>query len=131
MPTLRRTAALAATGTLIATTAAAAVVTSAGPASADVERRGACSTGTWELSADREGRAFEVTVDLDRLPAGSTWRIRLAHEGKVVTSVTRRADREGEIELERLRPNTAGKDTFRFSATRVGGGTCRGGLVTR
>ncbi|QCW51138.1 hypothetical protein FE634_13320 [Nocardioides dongxiaopingii] len=108
----------------------AAVALTAAPAHADVERQGVCGTGTYELSVDREGRGHEVNVDLDNLPAGSAWRVKLWQDGKRVANVVRTAERDGDLDLERYRPNTAGADTFKFTAKRVGATTRCGASVT-
>lgn len=104
----------------LAAVPATALVATTMPASADVERHGRCGTGSYELSVDREGRGFEVNVDLDRVTPGSTWVVAVRHEGKRIAKVTRTADYEGDLDLERFARNTQGKDTFRFSAKRVG-----------
>lgn len=109
---------------------ASAVAFAAAPAHADVDRNGRCGSGTYELSVDREDRGFEVGVDLDRLPVGSKWRVKIWHDGKRVANVVRTADREGDVEVERFRPNTRGSDTFRFKAKRVGTRTTCGAKVT-
>ena len=98
-------------------------------AQADVDRVGACGTGTYELSVDREGRGFEVSVDLDGLAPGSTWRVVVRQDGKRIANVVRTAERDGDLDVERFARNTAGKDTFRFTAKRVGGSASCGATV--
>ncbi len=102
----------------------------AAPAHADAERHGTCGTGLYELSVDREGGGFDVSVDLDRLAAGQEWRVVIRHDGSKVASVVRRADNEGDLELERYRKNSAGKDAFKFTATRVGGASSCSDTIT-
>lgn len=100
---------------------ATAIAATAVPASADAERHGRCGAGVYELSVDREGRGYEISVDLDRVAPGSRWTIALRHDGKRYAKVTRTADREGDLDVERFRRNTSGTDTFAFTAKRVGG----------
>ena len=117
---MKKTIALTAAATLLAAPAAVLV---AAPAQADVDRTGSCGSGRYELSVDREGGRHEVSVDLDRLPAGSAWIVQITQDGKKVAHVTRTAARDGELDVERVVADTAGKDTFRFTAKRVGART--------
>lgn len=110
--------------TLVATAAAGSTILVAGPASADVERRGTCSGATYELNVDRERGGFEVDADIDDARPGSEWRVAIRHEGSLATSRALRADREGELDLDTFRRNTAGTDTFRLTVTPVGGSSC-------
>jgi len=112
-----------ATTALLATTAGGSVLV-ATPAHADVDRTGRCAGATFELSIDRERRGYEVDADLDRATPGSSWRVAIRHDGKVVTSQVRRADREGEIDVDTWRRDTAGSDTFRLTVTPAGGSAC-------
>ena len=122
---------------LVATTAAATLVAGAGtaavlvagPASADTERRGVCSTGDYSLEVDREGRGYDVSVDVDGLRPGTRWRVVLRHDGRVVADRVLRADSDGELELDRWRPDTSGADTFRFTAQRSGSSVACGASV--
>jgi hypothetical protein len=92
----------------------------AAPAHADAERAGACGGGTYELSVDREGRGWEVDADLDDVRPGSTWRIVLRHDGHRYLRVVRTADREGDVDVDTFRRNTAGSDRFTLRAKRIG-----------
>ncbi|WP_370248260.1 hypothetical protein [Nocardioides sp.] len=132
-PSVRRALATRLTAVTVGTAALAAplVLLSSPAAHADVERGGVCGVGTYDFSVDREGRGFEIGVDLDFVPAGSTWRVQVFHEGKRVVNTVRRADREGDLEVDAYRANTAGKDTFRFRATRVGGASCGATITVR
>lgn len=102
----------------------------AGPAAADTERHGACRNGVYELSVDREGGSYETSVDLDGVTPGTTWRVVIRHNGVKVAARKIVADREGDVELEALRANKAGKDTWRFKARQVGTGKGCGAKVT-
>ena len=110
--------------TLVATAAAGTIVLVAGPASADVERRGTCAGATYELTVDRERGGYEVDADIDRARVGSEWRVTVRHDGKVATSRILRADDEGELDLDAWRRNTAGKDVFKLTVTPAGGASC-------
>jgi len=126
-PTFTRLGAVIGTGALLAVPASALV---AAPAHADVERHGACGGGSYELSVDREGVGFEVSADLDNVQAGSKWRVVLRHDGKRFFAKTLRADNEGDLDVERYRSNTKGKDRFAFRAARAdGSASCSAGLT--
>lgn len=125
----KRTIALTTAAAVVAVPAALLV---ASPAHAEVERdkHGSCGGGRYELSVDSEGRGYEVNVDLDNVAGGSTWRFVIKQDGKVKANVVRTAERDGDVDIERFLPNTAGKDVIRFKATRVGAGTsCTGALT--
>lgn len=110
--------------TLVATAAAGTTVLVAGPASADVERRGTCAGATYELNVDRERGGFEVDADVDDARPGSEWRVAVRHDGTLATSRVLRADDEGELDLDTFRKNTRGKDTFVLTVTPAGGSSC-------
>jgi hypothetical protein len=117
--------------TLVATAAAGSTVLVAGPASADVERRGTCAGATYELNVDRERGGFEVDADIDNARPGSEWRVAIRHDGTLATSRVLRADGEGELDLDTFRRNTAGKDTFKLTVTPAGGSSCSLKLTLR
>lgn len=110
-------------GVAVAAAAGSTVLVTA-PAHADTERTGTCAGATYELNVDRERGGFEVDADLDNAKPGSSWRVAIRHDGKVVTSKVRTADREGEIDVDTWRRNTAGSDTFRLTVTPAGGSGC-------
>ncbi len=126
MSLFTRTSALIGAGTLVALP----LTVVAAPAHADVERHGDCGNGRYELSVDREAGRWEVSVDIDGVRAGSKWKVVLRHDGDRFAKRTLRADREGDLEIERTRRNTAGNDTFKFRATRVNGASSCSGSVT-
>ena len=129
MNALTRTIALTTAGAIVAVPTAVLV---AAPAQADVERQGACGSGTYELSVDREGNGFEIDAGLENQPVGSRWTIVLKHDGKRFAKVVRTTDGEGDLDVDRFRKNTSGKDVFTMKATRVGGGaTCSTKVTTR
>lgn len=125
---MKRTTALTVVTALVA--APASLLVSAGPASADVDRTGACGPGRYELSVDREDGGYDVSVDLDRLAPGSKWRVVVRHEGRTVADVVRTAERDGDVDVERSVRGTRGTETFSFTAKRVGTRTSCGTTVT-
>lgn len=106
----------------------------AAPANAayDIEKQKRCGDARIELSVDREAGGFEVNADVDNATAGSRWRIVLRHDGTQVAKVNRRADNEGDVEVERWRRNTQGSDTFKMRAkNRDTGRVCTLKITTR
>jgi hypothetical protein len=99
MSIFTRTSALISAGTMVALPLAFV----AAPAHADVERHGACGDGRYELSVDREAGGWEVSVDIDGVKLGSKWKVVLRHDGDRFAKRTIRADREGDVDLERFR----------------------------
>ena len=108
--------AIVAAGALFATPLVTAV---AAPGDDEITKRGKCRGGTYEFEVERDDGGFDVEIDLDDLRPGSRWVIVLRHDGKRVTRVVRTADSDGEIEVDRHRPNTRGADKFRFRAKPV------------
>ena len=115
--TWKRAAAGIGAASLVAVPAALAL--SSGPAAADVERHGTCAGATYEFTVDRENGGFEVSADVDHATPGSRWRIVLRQDGDRFFRDVRRADHEGEIDVERFRSNTAGDDVFTMKLTRL------------
>ena len=85
----------------------------------DVERTVSCGQALVELNVDKEGNRFEVDGDVDNAKPGSTWKVVLRHDGDRVLTRTVRADVEGDLDVETLRPNTAGSDVFTFRVKNV------------
>ncbi|KRF34100.1 hypothetical protein [Nocardioides sp. Soil805] len=131
MKTATRLTALTGVATLLAAPLALAVTA---PAHADVDRGGACGTGRHELSVDRERRSgqqgFEVDAGLEGVAPFSRWTLVVRHDGGRVVTTTRTADDEGDVDVDTWRRNTAGRDTFSFTATQVGGSTRCGTSIT-
>ncbi len=119
MKNARRTSALLACAML----AGPAAVLVASPASADVERTVTCGAGVGDLSVDREGRLNEVSLDIDNVAPGSRWKVVIRKDGKRLAKVVRAADREGDVDVDRVVRNTKGTDRFAFRATRIGSAT--------
>ncbi|GAA5152059.1 hypothetical protein GCM10023340_31740 [Nocardioides marinquilinus] len=122
---------------IIATTAVTAIAVptallAAAPAQADGfdrEKQGRCGGGVYELSVDREDGVYEISADLDRVAPGSSWRVVLKQDGKVIANVVRKADREGDLDVDRVRRDTRGTDTFAFTANRLNGAAKCGASV--
>ena len=117
MLNLRRTTATLATTALLATPI---VALTAAPASA-ADREFRVAGAEVEFDVDRDDGRYEVDVEIDDAKPGSKWRVILRHNGKVYFNRVRKADRDGEFEIERKRKNTRGKDVFRITVKKVGG----------
>lgn len=115
MSALRRTtmvsASVAATALLIGSTTL--------PASA-ADREFRYGGAEIEYDVEKDDGRFEVEVDLDDAKAGSRWRVTLWHDGKRYHNKVHRADSDGEVEIERNRPNTRGKDVFKLRLKKIG-----------
>jgi hypothetical protein len=109
--------ALIAAGALLASPVALLV---AAPAHADIERSGIVDGGRWEFNIDSDDGRFEVNADLDNVTPGSRWKVVLRQDGKRILKRTVMADDEGDLDVQRTRPNTTGKDVFVLIATQVG-----------
>jgi hypothetical protein len=116
MMNIRKTTATIGVTALMAVPAATLM---ASPASA-AEKSGKCGGARFELSVEKDDGRFEVEADIENAKPGSKWRVILKHDGKRFYNKVRKADREGDIEVERNRRNTAGKDVFRLTVKRVG-----------
>ena len=86
----------------------------------DTERTIACGQAQVELNVDKEAGGFEVDGDVDNAKPGSTWKVVLRHDGNQVLTRTLKADDEGDLDVDTLRPNTAGKDAFTFRVKNLG-----------
>ncbi len=117
---------------LIALTTATALAAGTGavliaaPAQADGPEReahGRVAGATYDIGIEKE-RRFEVDAELDGVPAGSTWRMVVRHDGKVVGTRTARAVRDDgrwEVDFRDVRSsNTPGADRFKVMLERVG-----------
>lgn len=109
----------------------AAVPTAA--AGVEREKHGSCSgSSDWELELEKEHGHLEVQVDVDTRRVGRQWRVPIHHNGSLTTNVLRRTARDGDIDVNRARPDRRGSDTFRFRAVdQVNGEVCRGSLSIR
>jgi hypothetical protein len=80
----------------------------------ELERTAQCGRAHVELSVDRESSGFEVDGDVDDARAGSRWKVVIRHDGDKVLARTLTADREGDLDVETRRPDTAGDDVFKL-----------------
>jgi hypothetical protein len=115
MLNLRRTTAALGTVALVATPLAIAA-----PASA-AEREFRYAGADVDFSVEKDDGRFEVEVDLDDAKRGQRFRVVLKHDGKTFHKRVHTVDREGDIEIEKSRRNTAGKDAFKLKLKRIGG----------
>lgn len=122
---------LASTGLAAAVVATTVPFALAGPAQADVEKHGTCAGARYDFDVDRDGGRFEVSFEVDSNVRGQQWRLVLLHNGDRVFRDVRTTDREGEVDYERTRPDTAGADTFRAKAVKLGTGQSCSVSITR
>lgn len=121
MSHLRRTTAGLGVAALVAVPATTML---AAPAHA-VDKSKRCDGARMELSVEKDDGKFEVEADVDDAAPGSRWRIVLRQDGKRFFKDVRRADDDGDVEIDRDRRNTRGKDVFRMTVNRVGtSGSC-------
>ncbi|GGD15816.1 hypothetical protein GCM10007231_13560 [Nocardioides daphniae] len=127
MFTLRKTTATLGATALLATGLGA--VATAPAQAADREFR--CSGAEVEFDVEKEDGRFEVEADIDDAKPGSKWRITLRHDGKVYYNKVRTADSDGDVEVDRNRRNTAGKDVFKITVKKVGSKKSCSRTITR
>jgi hypothetical protein len=127
-PTMHRRTSLRIAAPLIATLALTALVGSAPVAGADVEKERDCSARSdWELSLERDDGRIEFDLDIDTPRSGQRWSIVIKQNDKVFFQNTRRTVDDGDIEIDRDRPDRRGTDRFWFRAVnRVTGEVCKG-----
>ena len=81
-----------------------------------------CSRGsTLQVDLERERRKFEVDVEIYATPR-ERWTITIGKPGRVTHSVTRSANREGELNVSRYM--SARAKAFEVTATSARGETC-------
>ncbi len=101
----------------------AAPIAVAAPAHADGKDREFRVAGAEvDFSVEKDDGRFEVSVDIDDARPGSKWRVVLRHDGKRYLNKVVRAERDGDVDIDRNRPNTKGKDVFKVKVKKVGGG---------
>lgn len=113
---LRRTTATLGAMALIATPL---TLMAASPASA-ADREFRYAGADVDFDVERDDGRFEVDVDIDDAKPGSKWRIVLRHDGKVFHKRVHRADGDGDIDVDKSRPNTVGKDVFKLKVKKIG-----------
>ncbi len=118
MTTLRRTTAALGAAALVATP----LTLAAAPAHADGKDREFRVAGAEvDFSVEKNDGRFEIDVDIDDAKPGSKWRVVLRHDGKRFHKKVHRADSDGEIDIDKKRPNTRGKDKFKVVVKKIGG----------
>lgn len=127
MLNLRRTTATLGATALLATPLA---VLTASPAAA-ADREFGYAGADVEFDVERDDGRFEVEVEIDDARPGSRWRVVLRHNGKVFHERVHRADGDGEVEIEKKRRNTRGRDTFKLTVKRIGGPKARKATIRR
>lgn len=78
------------------------------------EKTKRCSKGIAKLDVEieKDGRWFEIDSEIERSRRGDVWNVRMYQNGKRFTNVKRKADRKGEVEVDRDRRNTKKQDVF-------------------
>ena len=127
MLTSRRTIAALGAATLLA--APMTVLTTAPANAADREFRYAGAEVEFDVEKD-DGR-FEIEVDIDDAKPGSRWRVVLRHDGRVYHNRIHRADGDGDVEIDKVRPNTPGRDVFKLRVKRVGADKAAARVIRR
>lgn len=102
----------------------------ASPAAA-ADREFRCAGADVDFDVERDDGRFEVDVDIDNAEPGSRWRIVLKQDGKRYHKKVHRADSDGEIDIDRNRPDTAGKDVFKVKVKKIGGPKACTRTITR
>lgn len=124
---LRRTAAALGTTALVATPL---TMMTASPAAA-ADREFSYAGASVEYDVEKDDGRFEVEVDVDDAKPGTRWVITLWHDGNRYYHRTRTADSDGDIEVQRSRANTKGKDVFKMRIKKVGGPAAQTRTITR
>jgi hypothetical protein len=96
-----------------------ALTLTATPAHA-VDKSQRCDGARMELSVEKDDGRFEVEADIDDADPGSRWRLALRQDGNRYFKDVRRADGDGDVSVDRDRPNTPGRDVFTLRVNRVG-----------
>lgn len=92
----------------------------ASPASADADREFRYAGAHHEFDVEKDDGRFEVSFEIDDAKRGSKWRVVIRHDGKVIHKKVHRADSDGEVEIDKDRRNTKGKDIFKVKVKKVG-----------
>lgn len=127
MLNLRRTTATLGATALLATPLA---VVAASPAVA-ADREFGYAGAEVEFDVEKDDGRFEIDVDVDDAKPGSKWRIVLRHNGKVFHKRVHTADSDGDIDVDRERRDTRGRDTFKLTIKRIGGPAARSSVIKR
>ena len=124
---MRKITATIGTAALLATPLS--LVAASPAAAADREFR--CAGADVDFDVEKDDGRFEVSVDVDNANSGSKWRIVLRHDGNRFHKNVHRADNDGEIDIEKNRPNTSGKDVFKVKIKKIGGPNACTRIITK
>lgn len=129
---MRRRPSLRIAAPLAATFALTALVGGGAPVAAGTDRdkeRDCSGRSDWELSLDKDDGKIEFELEIDTPRSGQRWDIAIKQNGNRFFKNVRRTDSDGDIEIDRDRPDRRGTDRFWFKATnRVTGEVCQGTL---
>ena len=113
------------TALLLALGAPAVAAARHGEDGGEARARGTCGGGVRsELELKARDGAIEVEFEVDHARRGSSWRVTLSQEGRVVWRGSVRA-RSGSLRLERRLRDLAGADRVSARASGPRGVTCR------
>lgn len=76
-----------------------------------------------DFSVEKDDGRFEVEADIDDAEPGSRWRVILKHDGNRFHKKVHRADSDGDIDIDKTRRDTKGKDVFKVKVKKLGGGS--------
>jgi hypothetical protein len=74
-----------------------------------------------EFEVDKDDGRFEVEVDIDDARPGEKFRIVVWQNGQRFHKKVHTADRDGEIEIDKTRRDTKGRDVFKLKIKKIGG----------
>ncbi len=87
----------------------------------DVTARGTCGGATYEISAEDEDGATEVTFELQSGAPGEVWQVLIEQDGAPLLEGERTTDEDGELDVDAIARGDAGEE-FTATATRTGDG---------
>lgn len=91
------------------------------PAMAGKDRDFRVAGAEVDFEVEKEDGRFEIDVDIDDARRGSKWRVTLWHNGKRFHNKVHRADSDGDVDIDKSRRNTRGRDVFKVKVKKVGG----------
>lgn len=74
-----------------------------------------------DFEVEKDDRRFEVEVDIDEARPGDRFRVVLWQNGQRFHKKVHTADRDGEIEIDKKRRDTKGRDVFKLKIKKIGG----------
>ena len=93
-----------------------------------IVRSGDCSARSdWKIKLSHEDGAIEVEAEVDTPKSGTTWHVKLRHDGNVFVDTHKTTNASsGSFHIQRTKPNHVGTDTFTLRASGPNGETCVG-----